>query len=966
MKKVVDSNSEFPIFLGKDETILSKIHETRELPSNLSLRKLLGYLGILLITCGVIVLSASFSPFITGTIPIISGIIATIIGTLAIWCSVRLERCPALGTVFTFSLTNKRLILSQRPDTGTADTKRGPQLKTYQSKSLTVLLIMTLIIPLIVMVYSIYRGYLPAAFFSYVLSFIFVGTSLYFYLEQAGLILIPIAVFLLSSYGRKSIKLTLTASLATLIVYYFYFFTPWQLNLGPNIFVWATSEVLLLPIHLLISFESLMVVLAPFVLLGFLMGEIIIPYISLIGLISATGIQIGRRGAGRGGPRRGFGLPRGILGELPDGLSHFWRRIKSEVMIGGNYIERDLALNAIRNVETRSSPKSVPKGRVPILVTATFIASIAIGIGGYVAFNSVLLLISGIALIVATLVSKREISLQCSEREYSQHREQIIVDESSYCLNRALFLFILVFFIFIYIPLAVFAFPIIGFIVFLLTYRRVMGLVTSEYFYAIKLIAQCGTEINLPTISSIFSRQLNAIFQGLDIEGLIDVTTKSSVFHEIHTTTYRPSERTPLGTQRHEVRCLNYLNAFAEKTASLVASTAISFPFLVIGIFSSLGTIIFPITILLLLLTVIAIITGVAAYCTFLLGGTKFENWCVLKKDMRLEGLIPTAISRIQGAVITSGIITMLLLLFPSIQFWIIALLIAQGVGYYIIKGTLKRIYLFGRGVGVYEGDLWIERRGLTWTARTPIYSYTSVKKGKEIVTVRNFEGYDARGRYYALKNAHSVVSVTTASSRLILKTIAVAFISGVVLYIFYMISMSFGWLTLWLLFITVFLIGLVSSYSISNIISAVVPAYGFFMDGRGSFDQYLSLDTLYPDIKTCFNSIQSSAAIGRAFPERGKIVHTEVADTPIEVTHSVESPVSQMQRTDLKGQKQHKTTHPRTEGATMPSTPLYEITCEICGKNQAKYINDLDRYLCERCTQDLELLYGSKIITDD
>ena len=940
---MASSNYEFPVFIGKDERVESRIHETAELPSNAALRKILGFLGIILGTVGIFLISFSIAIATANLIQIFYGVILSLTGFVMLWSSSKLEKCPARGTIFVLTLTNKRLILSSRPDSSSASTKHGPELKTYQSRGILFVQILTIFLPFFIMVYGYLRGYTPIEFFTAAVTAIRLQSVLYDTLRVAGLFLLPLVVFSIAIFGHKSLKISLVSAIATAIVYYIYFLADWSRYVSLGFVSWFLAELQYLPTYFGYAIDASIILLSVLLLIGYPYGSLIIPYSTIIGIIISIGVQSARRGAGKTSESRGFGLPKGLLRSLPEGISHFWHRVEEEICVGGDYLEKDLARNAVRNIETRASPQEVPVSQLPILVFATFILATALGGGGYMNLNLTLMWVSCGATFISIFISKREFVVSYNSK---------IQNEANVWMNRGIIILIIAIAGSAYIPFAALTFPGLSILILLLTYQRVKGLILKEYFYAFKFVAQCGTDLNPPLINAKFSDKLRTVLKSLDAEGLIFATVTSSVFSEGARPTLKANQIIPLGTQNYEQRCLSYLNAFAERAASLVAATGVSFPFLVIGMFSLYSIFFSPITSLLLLAIVIVIIMNTILYSGFLLGMINKPDWLMLSKKKVLEGRAPSAIKYLEYVVLISGISAMLILMYGMIGYWVVALIIAQGVGYFLIKGTLNRIYLFGRGIGVYEGELWIERKGLTWTVRSPIYSYSTIKKGKEYVTIKHFEGYDVRGRYYGLKNAHSLVSLTSTIARLILKVIFVAFIAGMVLYAFFWFSSGFGWLTPWLLFIAIFMLGFVGSYSISNIVSSAVPSYGIFMDGKGSFDQFLSLDIVYPGIKSTYNQIQVSTAYGRSFPT------IEDAQKSILDEYAIpEEPVPEIEKKGKQDRK-YKSSRQVTEGSGMQSIPYYEYNCEVCGRGQAEYIEAFDQYLCEKCTVKMEKLY--------
>lgn len=931
------SNVEFPLFLGKDEAPKERIFETSELPSNATLRKLFGFLGIVLTTAGIILTEITYALFQLDIVLLIASLSLLALGIVSTWCAVKLERYPAHGAIYAITLTNKRLILSTRPDAAAANTKRGPQLKTYRSRAIIAFQVLTIGLPILLIIYAYLLGFTPSEYLSIALPLLSDPIGLSNHLIWAGLFFLPLVVFVLGKFGGRSFKKSLIAALATMVVYFFYFYTPWSTMLSMNLYSWMLSQLTLLPTMLLLSLDSAALVLTPLFLVGLSVYGFPIPYSIIAGFLGTIGLMIARRGAGRGGPSRGFQIPEGTFRRLPMGLSHFWQRASKEVSRGGNFREQDLALNAIRNIETRAAPREVPKGRFPILGLSVMIASIAIGSGGYLDWNLLILVASGVALIVSSVLTKREFSLI---------GELALEEKAGYYLNRGIAILILVFIAYSMFSYAALGFPIVGALILILTYRGVMGTTTREYFYAVKFVAQCGEQINPPEIVSEHQLSLRDILSGLGCKGLVDATSGSAVFNELRTPNYIARERSPLGTQNHEQRCLDYLHAFAERASSLVAATAVSFPFLAIGLSTAFSDLFFIITAILLLLTVLTIAATATAYSGYLLIGPGRHDWLVLTKQKEIQGTLPSAMKGLQVFVLLAGVVAMWTSM-SWLGYWTLALLIAQGIGWFFINGTLKKIYLFGRGKGVYEGDFWIEPEGVTWTIRTPIYSYTAVKKKDKVEFIKVFEGYDSRGRYYALKNAHSIVSVTNASSRVLVKVIGVAFLTGITLYAFFTFSSAFPWLTPWLLFIAVFLVGLVASYGVSNIISAAVPSYGFFMDGKGAFDQYLSIDTVYPGIKQCFKVILSSAMKGRAFPKSGRFIDQRAIDES-EDAQELKAPA---QQPEPKPTTRRRMTSGHMTSDADADTELYdEITCEICGQGGATYNVYYEQHLCGDC----------------
>ncbi|MFW9968087.1 MAG: hypothetical protein ACFFEA_13110 [Candidatus Thorarchaeota archaeon] len=932
------SNVEFPLFLGKDETPKERIFETSELPSNATLRKLFGFLGIVLTTAGIMLTSITFALFQLDIVLLLVGLSLLALGIVSTWCAVKLEKCPAHGAIYALTLTNKRLILSTRPEAASASTKRGPQLKTYRSRAIIAFQALTIGLPILLIIYAYFLGFTPSEYLSFTLPLLSDPIALSSHLISAGLLFVPLIVFVLGKFGGRSFKKSLIAALATMVVYFFYFYTLWSILNELGLLYWILLQLNLLPSFLLLSLDSAVLVLTPLFLVGLSVYGFPIPYSIIAGLLGTIGLMIARRGAGRGGPSRSFQIPKGTFRRLPMGISHFWQRASEEVSRGGNFREQDLALNAIRNIETRAAPREVPKGRFPILGLSAMIASIAIGSGGYLDLNLLILVASGIALIVSSFLTKREFSII---------RETALEEKAGYYLNRGIAILILLFIVYSMFSYAALGFPIVGTLILLLTYRGVMGTTTKSYFYAVKFVAQCGEEVNPPEIVSDHQLNLREIISGLGCKGLVDATSGSSVFHELRTPTYIARERSPLGTQNHEQRCLDYLHAFADRASSLVAATAVSFPFLAIGLSTAFSALFSIITTLLLVLTVLSIVATAIIYSGYLLIGPGGRDWVVLTRQKEIEGTFPSAMRGLQAFVLLAGVVAMWTSM-SWLGYWALALLIAQGIGWYFIKGALRRIYLFGRGKGVYEGDFWIEPRGVTWTIRTPIYSYTAVQKKDKVEIIKRFEGYDSRGRYYALKNAHSIVSVTNASSRVLVKVIGVAFLTGVTLYAFFTFSSAFPWLTPWLFFIAVFLVGLVGSYGVSNVISAVVPSYGFFMDGKGAFDQFLSIDTVYPGVKQCFKTILSSAMKGRSFP-RSELSIEQPAIRESKDAEELQTPAIQPSKPKPMKQRRMTSGHMLIDAGS--DEELYdEIPCEICGGEGATYNVYYEQHLCRNC----------------
>lgn len=947
------SNVEFPLFLGKDESPKERIFETSELPSNATLRKLFGFLGIVLTTAGIMLTSITYALFQLDITLLIVGLSLLALGIVSTWCAVKLERCPAHGAIYALTLTNKRLILSTRPNATSASTKRGPQLKTYRSRAIIAFQVLTIGLPILLIIYAYLLGFTPSEYLSIVLPLLSDPVALSSHLVSTGLLFVPLVVLVLGKYGGRSFKKSLIAALATMVVYFFYFYTSWSTMVSMSLYSWILSQLPLLPTMLLLSLDSAALVLSPLFLSGLPVYGFPIPYSIIAGFIGTIGLTVARRGAGRGGPSRSFQIPKGTFRRLPMGISHFWQRASEEISRGGNFREQDLALNAIRNIETRAAPREVPKGRFPILGLSVMIASVAIGSGGYLNLNLLILVASGIAFIVSSILTKREFSLI---------REPALEEKAGYYLNRGIAILILLFIAYSMFAYAALGFPIVGALILILTYRGVMGTTTKEYFYAVKFVAQCGEEINPPEIVSDHQLNLREILSGLGCKGLVDATSGSSVFHELRTPNYIARERSPLGTQNHEQRCLDYLNAFADRASSLVAATAVSFPFLAIGlstVFSDLFLIITPI---LLTLSVLTIIATSIIYSGYLLIGPGGRDWVVLTRQKEIEGALPSAMRGLQAFVLLAGVVAMWTSM-SWLGYWTLALLIAQGIGWYFIKGALRRIYLFGRGIGVYEGDFWIEPKGVTWTIRTPIYSYKAIQKKDKVEFIKIFEGYDSRGRYYALKNAHSIVSVTNASSGVLVKVIGVAFITGVTLYAFFTFSSVFPWLTPWLLFIAVFLVGLAASYGVSNVISAAVPSYGFFMDGKGAFDQFLSIDTVYPGVKQCFKVILSSAMSGRTFPKIKRLIDQSAIGKSEGVQES-EAPIPQPPEPKPMKRRRMTSGHMLIDAGSNEES-YDEIPCEICGKEGATYNVYHEQHLCRKCEERMGAFPKDLLHTD-
>ena len=214
---MASSNYEFPVFIGKDERVESRIHETAELPSNAALRKILGFLGIILGTVGIFLISFSIAIATANLIQIFYGVILSLTGFVMLWSSSKLEKCPARGTIFVLTLTNKRLILSSRPDSSSASTKHGPELKTYQSRGILFVQILTIFLPFFIMVYGYLRGYTPIEFFTAAVTAIRLQSVLYDTLRVAGLFLLPLVVFSIAIFGHKSLKISLVSAIATAI-----------------------------------------------------------------------------------------------------------------------------------------------------------------------------------------------------------------------------------------------------------------------------------------------------------------------------------------------------------------------------------------------------------------------------------------------------------------------------------------------------------------------------------------------------------------------------------------------------------------------------------------------------------------------------------------------------------------------------------------------------------------------------
>ncbi|MBD3407340.1 MAG: hypothetical protein GF411_14580 [Candidatus Lokiarchaeota archaeon] len=855
-----DQREDFPLFPREEEQVIEKIVESDEEPMNKKLRVLFGRLGIILIVIGSI-LTITLLNFIFGPTCIA-------IGVFFVWASKKLDECPVVVPIYSLILTNDRLINTTRVGAESADTGSGPQLDTYSSKLLSYFYGVTIVLPIVLLMFSYAFGISFLNLFSIIGIGPVEATPI-----SLGLFIVPFLVFVFTIVGKRGWKKGLILAGVTAFVYYLYFSSSSTLDpillldVFPQAFVVAAIQTIFV-------FFSLLTFGIPF-------GFFQLPLSLIFGIGVYIFVNAKKRGSGKSSPTRNSSLWSQILAR-PSGISRFWNRISTEMIHGGQYHEQDIPISAINRVETRTHPTRIMTGEIPIEIYASLIASFSIsfawsyyillssGVSGYGIgdpFSVIGSIVSLVLFILLPLVVCKRSCSEGAEKAVEQSRiAAILMVIAIILLSSGIFGLGYVMFGILISSTT----PLVELYLIYRMHNIAKNEIEFHYFHALKFSTQHDVCINPPKIVHHHANAVDRILSFLNIDGLRYATVDSARFKKVDSPSLGNDKVVQLGTQLHDSTCVEYMYAHAKPQADLVSATAVSFPFMAIA-FLSLS--IFEVILIVLLgLSLILVVGYSGLFSAYLLSfEEKIQNFfsLVVNKDsnaehnLKYEGYF-ASIHSVTSIVILLVGLGSIFISFSSLGIWMFVLFGAELIGWYVIKGMVFQLFMFGTWSGEFDGFLWLEKFGLTWTTRSRVYAYT-VSDSDETVTQYGPLGYDSRGRYYSLTYAHSIANTATSYSPGMSRFVAVGFILGIVYLVFNSLSAMIPALQLWLLFILVFITAFGSSYAVYNLIKAVVPAWGLFLDGRGSFDQFLSIDNPYPGIITTLKSINETGNVSRS-----------------------------------------------------------------------------------------------------